>query len=33
MRHFVYKTLSELQQSANELGTNRIRFEADPASA
>ena len=30
MRHFVYKTLDELQRSAEELGTRNIRFEADP---
>lgn len=30
MRHFIYKTLDELRQGAEELGTRNIRFEADP---
>lgn len=30
MRHFKYKTLSELQQSCKELGAAHVRFEEDP---
>jgi NADPH2 dehydrogenase len=30
MRHFTYKSLSELQQSAEELGATHVRFEEDP---
>lgn len=30
MKHFVYKTLDELRQAAEELGTTNVRFETDP---
>src|SRR6266852_2673710 len=30
MRHFTYKTLSELRQSCNALGAACVRFEEDP---
>jgi NADPH2 dehydrogenase len=30
MRHFKYKTLDELEQSARELGADAVRFEHDP---
>ena len=30
MRHFVYKTLDELQRGAERLGAAHVRFEADP---
>ena len=30
MRHFTYKTLSELQQSCSDTGAAHVRFEADP---
>ncbi len=30
MRHFTYKTLSELQQGTEELGAAHVRFEGDP---
>ncbi len=30
MRHFVYKTLDELRQAADELGARNVRFLADP---
>lgn len=30
MRHFTYKTLSELQQSCKANGADQVRFEADP---
>ncbi|HVN04208.1 MAG TPA: hypothetical protein VMT86_07305 [Bryobacteraceae bacterium] len=30
MRHFVYKSLEELERAAAEVGTQHVRFEADP---
>ena len=30
MRHFVYKSVAELQHAADELGARHVRFEADP---
>ena len=31
MRHFVYKTLDELQRAADEVGAAHVRFIASPA--
>jgi NADPH2 dehydrogenase len=31
MKHFKYKTLSELRQSCNEIGASHVQFEEDPA--